>query len=150
MVLSGDTDFAHLKNMQRSMLDLVSEFKTSKDLKFEGKYKETFEKRLTMLEHEFDGLIRRFLNVKFMYPDSGARNVDYMKFVTELQNRIDVLEVQLERTKDNSSRNYLMEIDGLRIENEGLKETIRIKDEQIWRLEQILRKEWGFYNSGLG
>ena len=35
-----------------------------------------------LLEHEFDGLIRRVLNIKSMYPDSGARNVDYMKFVS--------------------------------------------------------------------
>ena len=125
-------------------MDLVSEFKTNKDLKFEGQYKENYGKRLLALEHEFDGLIRRFLNVKFMYPDSGARNIDYMKFVTELQNKNDVLERQLERAQDKESDNYVRELDNLRFENDALRDTIRQKDQQIRHLEHQLRDDWGF------
>ena len=52
-----------------------------------------------------------------MYPDSGARNVDYMKFITELQNKIDYLERQLQRADSNNSRNLVLEIEGLKIES---------------------------------
>ena len=39
LVVRGDTDFTHLKNMKDAMLALTNEFQSSKDLKFDGKYK---------------------------------------------------------------------------------------------------------------
>ena len=62
------------------------------DMKFEDKYKEAFERRLLHLEHQLEGLSRRMLNLKYMYPEQGARNLDYDKFITELQNKIDFQE----------------------------------------------------------
>ena len=45
-----------------------------------------------MLEHDFDGISRRVLNLKFMYPTEAARNIDYSKFVSEQDNTIVGLE----------------------------------------------------------
>ena len=74
-----------------------------------------------------------------MYPDSGARNVDYMKFITELQNKIDYLERQLQRADNNNSRNLVLEIEGLKIESERLQSVIRQKDIEIRHLQHLLK-----------
>ena len=57
-------------------------------MKFEGEYKDNFEKRLMLLEHDFDGLTRRVLNLKYMYPTEGNRSLDYSKFITEKEDTI--------------------------------------------------------------
>jgi hypothetical protein len=45
-----------------------------------------------MMEHDIDGLMRRVLNLKMMYPTEGARSIDYNRFVSEQENLI--LELQ--------------------------------------------------------
>ena len=82
-ILNGDTDFAAMKKIKNVMANLISEFKNGENLKFEGKYQENFEQRLMMLEHDFDGLARRVLNLKFMYPTESSRNINYSDFLTE-------------------------------------------------------------------
>ena len=83
MIVNGDTDFVALKNMKDAMFELRGEFKSNSGTQFKGEFQENFDKRLMLLEHDFDGVMRRVLNLKFMYPNEPARNIDYTKFISE-------------------------------------------------------------------
>ena len=82
-------------------------------MKFDGQFRENFQQRLLLLEHDFEGLMRRFINLKYMYPNGENRNIDYSKFISEKETMINDLERKIARMYDNN-KPYEQEIIGLK------------------------------------
>ncbi len=64
IIISGDSDLNTLKNIKNTVLQLRREFSSSTDPKIQLNYvkKDDFDKRMILLEHELEGMMRRRIN----------------------------------------------------------------------------------------
>jgi len=98
------------------------------------------------LEHDFDGLMRRFINLKYMYPNGENRNIDYSKFLSEKETMINDLERKIARMYDNN-KPFEQENLALKEENQRLTEIINQQSRYIEDLSRDFESKQGF--SGL-
>ena len=93
IVVSGSSDYGQLSGLKNAVLLLVQEFFGSgSQVAIQGEKRDDLQRRLLLVEHEIDGLLRR--RIEFSVKDAnGSRNLDYTGLLNEKENQI----VELER-----------------------------------------------------
>ena len=84
VVIHGESDFALLRNLKNILLGLQTEFtEGGAKVTFTGYKKDDVNKRLILLEHEIDGLLKRKINYATRDELGGTRFMDYTGLLNE-------------------------------------------------------------------
>jgi hypothetical protein len=84
--------------MKGVLLDLIDEFRVGNSrVIIDGDRKNSYEKRLLLLEHQFDGLMKQKLIFEAPDREGGTRKLDYAVLLNEKENQI----VELEKKVQN-------------------------------------------------
>jgi hypothetical protein len=83
-VIHGESDFVTLKNLKNILLGLQTEFgESGARVTFSGDQKDSFNKRLLLLENEIEGLLKRKINYTTRDELGGTRVMDYSVLLNE-------------------------------------------------------------------
>lgn len=86
-VISGYSDIGALRNLKNVLLSLQTEFgQEGTRVSLSGVQKDEFNKRLLLLEHEIDGMMKRKINASST--DSTGRVLDFTLILNEKENQI--------------------------------------------------------------
>ena len=86
VVVSGSSDYAQLNALKNALLLLKQDFFASPShIHIQGEKRDDLDRRLILLEHEIDGLLRR--RIEFSVKDAnGSRNLDLTNLLNEKEN----------------------------------------------------------------
>jgi len=106
IIIRGPSDFALLKGLKNALLGLRAEFvgDSTGRLVVEGDKREDFNRRLLLLEHEIDGLLKRRINFSLKDEDGGSRTLDYTNILNEKENQIVELEKKIQNYEERLRR----------------------------------------------
>ena len=113
VVVDGGSDLLQLSALRGALLGLKDEFFTGRDqISIAGDKRELLDKRMLLLEHEIDGLLKRRINYGVSEGDMG-RVLDYTGILNEKENQIIELEKKIqnleERLRKASKREVALE-----------------------------------------
>jgi hypothetical protein len=93
VVIHGSSDYAQLNGLKNAILALRQDFfSAGNGLQLQGEKRDDLDRRLLLVEHEIDGLLRR--RIEYSVKDAnGSRNLDFTGLLNEKENQI----VELER-----------------------------------------------------
>ena len=112
-VVEGGSDLLQLTALRGALLGMKNEFFTGhKQISIQGDQRELLDKRMLLLEHEIDGLLKRRINYSVNEGDI-TRVLDYTGILNEKENQIIELEKKIqnleERLRKASKREGLLE-----------------------------------------
>ena len=105
VVIRGPSDFALLNNFKNALLSLRADFTGEGGRVFvNADQKEEFNRRLLLLEHEIEGLLKRRINFSLKDQDGGHRTMDYTNILNEKENQIVELEKKIQNYEERFRR----------------------------------------------
>jgi hypothetical protein len=147
VVISGSSDVTQLTTIRGALLKLKEEFFTGSDsIVIEGHKKELFERRMFMLEHEMDGILRRRINFSVKEGDN-TRVLDYTNLLNEKETQIVELEKKIQNLEERLRRASKREGD---LENEivrlkGVIKTLNVPNVSKADIDKLLIGTQEFY-----
>ena len=104
IVISGSSDVTLLSSIRGALLRLKEDlFSSQEAFVFGGDKRELFERRLLLIEHEIDGLLKRRINYTVKEGESG-RVLDYTGILNEKENQIVELEKKIQNLEERLRR----------------------------------------------
>lgn len=104
IVISGSSDVTLLSSVRGALLRLKEDlFSSQEAFVFGGDKRELFERRLLLIEHEIDGLLKRRINYTVKEGESG-RVLDYTGILNEKENQIVELEKKIQNLEERLRR----------------------------------------------
>lgn len=112
IVIRGESDYALLSNLRNILLGLQTEFtQGGAKVTFSGEQKDDFNKRLLLLEHEIDGLLKRKINYAARDEVGGTRVMDYTGLLNEKETQIVELEKKINNLEERLRRASARELE---------------------------------------
>ena len=111
VILSGGSDFSQLNGFKGALLALRNDFfgQGSERITIQGEKREELDRRMLLLEHEIDGLLKRRINFSVRDKESGHRVMDYTGLLNEKENQIVELEKKIQNLEERLRRASLRE-----------------------------------------
>jgi flagellar biosynthesis/type III secretory pathway chaperone len=98
VVVTGSSDYSKISILRNAILELRSHyFNPNSGLSVQGEKRDELDRRFLLIEHEFDGLLRRRIEYSTKDYQGGSRNLDFTGLLNEKENQI----VQLYKRIDN-------------------------------------------------
>jgi len=106
VVLSGGSDFSMLNGFKGALLALKSDFfgQGGEKITITGNKREELDRRLLLLEHEIDGVLKRRINFSVRDEQGGQRTMDYTGLLNEKENQIVELEKKIQNLEERLRR----------------------------------------------
>jgi len=104
VIIHGPSDFALLRGFKNALLALRNDFTSESHLLVDADRKEEFSRRLLLLEHEIDGLLKRRINYSLKDQEGGHRTLDYTSILNEKENQIIELEKKIQNYEERLRR----------------------------------------------
>jgi hypothetical protein len=143
VIIRGPSDFALLKGFKNALLALRGDFAGDSNgrLVVEGDKREDFNRRLLLLEHEIDGLLKRRINFSLKDQEGGHRTMDYTNLLNEKENQIVELEKKIQNYEERLRRVGARETE---LENQivSLTSELRRKEDIIKNKNEIILAEF--------
>ncbi len=116
VIIRGASDMAFLDNVKGALLKLKQEFFSGNEkIIITGDKKEQLDRRMLLLEHEIDGILKRKINYTGKDIQGGTRSMDYTGILNEKENQIVELEKKINNLEERLRRASQREAD---LENE--------------------------------
>ena len=123
VVVDGGSDLVQLSALRGALLTLKDDFFTGREsITINGDRRELLDRRLLLLEHEIDGLLKR--RIIYNNKEESGRVLDYTGILNEKENQIVELEKKIQNLEDRLRRATKRET-ALEEEITRLKTTIR-------------------------
>ena len=106
MILSGGSDFSQLTGFKGALLALRNDFfgQGSERITIQGEKREELDRRMLLLEHEIDGLLKRRIDFSVRDKQGGHRTMDYTGLLNEKENQIVELEKKIQNLEERLRR----------------------------------------------
>lgn len=100
IVVDGGSDLLQLSALRGALLSLKDEFFTGREsITIAGDRREVLDRRMLLLEHEIDGLLKRRINFSVKEGEVG-RVLDYTGILNEKENQIIELEKKIQNLEE--------------------------------------------------
>jgi len=103
VVVDGGSDLVQLSALRGALLTLKDDFFTGREsITINGDRRELLDRRLLLLEHEIDGLLKR--RIIYNNKEESGRVLDYTGILNEKENQIVELEKKIQNLEDRLRR----------------------------------------------
>lgn len=98
VVIKGSSDYNLINSLKNAVLHLRNDFFTTSgpQITIFGEKRDDLDRRLLLLEHELDGLLKRDILYSIKNQDGTHRTLDYTNILNEKENQIVELEKKIE------------------------------------------------------
>ena len=106
VIISGGSDFSQLTGFKGALLALRNDFfgQGSDRITIQGEKREELDRRMLLLEHEIDGLLKRRIDFSVRDKQGGHRVMDYTGLLNEKENQIVELEKKIQNLEERLRR----------------------------------------------